>query len=446
PHSGILANSTTPNLNVEKALEPIHFPPALGTALSSVVMESQQMHDRVMQQMVRPAGRTTSVAALAMVCCLAWCAPTHGQPSQDPPAVRCVAFSPDGRLLAACGSNSTRDGVLAVWETEGWGLKHVQNEQAGYPCLEFSPDGRRLALARFAPETHLIDVASGEQIGELDGHAQYSRCVAFTPDGSRIVTGGYDGKVKIWDANTKELSETISGGMGKLYAVDVSADGRLLAVADAGTSHLRLFDLETLREAFVSPRMSSLLTHASFGPRGRLVSVTSWGGFSQVFDAATHELAFKFDTNSSDWTTFSADGSMVAVAARYTVYVYSFPAADELTETKIKRLIAEFQGDEYERRQAAYDELAALGGVCEPFLAAAMDSDDPEMRWRTRRLRDRLMLADAAEQLQIDGRNGCVAFSPDGRLLVAGDAAGNLTAWNVGDWSVARRWRLPVED
>jgi len=357
--------------------------------------------------------------------------------------IRDIAFSPDGNLFAACASTSTSDGVLAIWDANSWAVRHVQREAVGYPRLAFSPDSRIMALARFAPEAHVIDAATGEKVGQVAGHKQYCRSVAFTPDGSRLVTGGYDSTVKIWNVETTKLLETITGPFGKVYEVDVSPDGRLLAVADADKFFLRLFDAESLEEVFASKRMGSLVPHVSFEPAGRLVSASSWGGYSRIYDVATKKLVFELDTNSADWTTFSADGRMIAVASQHSIFVYSFPRADEATERRIRQLIDEFDLESYELREAASRELAALGGVCEPYLAEAMETGGPEVRWRTRRLRDRLMSADAATKLDMEGESACAAFSPDGKLLVGGDQAGNLVAWNVQDWTVARKWTMP---
>ena len=366
--------------------------------------------------------------------------------SQEPRSVRCVGFSPDGKLFAACGSRGTNDGQLAIWETETWKLKIHIRAKAGFPRFAFSPDNQMLALSRFASETHLIDLSSKKKVGELIGHSDYARCVAFSPDGTRIVTGSYDQTVKVWDRKTQELISSISGDFGKIYEVAVSPDGSQLAVADADKNKLRLFDMQKFKEIFTSGRMRSLVPHVSFSPNGKFVSVSSWGGYSRLYNSKTHALESEFQTNSADWSEFSVDGRMLAVAAWKNVYVYSFPDVNQKTVDRIKRLIKQFEDDDYKTRQRASKTLEKIGPAAKPFLLTAMESDNAEVRWRSRRLRDRLATAKGAKSLAMDGRPQCATFSPDGTFLLAGDKPGNLVMWNTSDWRVNRRFALPKID
>ncbi|MFV1968472.1 MAG: WD40 repeat domain-containing protein [Pirellulaceae bacterium] len=373
-----------------------------------------------------------------------WVAHTaRAQPASDRPVIRCVAFSPDGRYFAACGSRHAKDGQLAIWETESWRLTHQQRDTIGYPQLAFSPDSKSLVLSRFAPETHLIDIASGKTTRQFKGRAAHARCVTFTPDGSRVITGNDDRSARIWDVQTGALLETITGDFGNVYDVDVSPDGRLLAIADGEQYLLRLFDLDTLKQVFVTKRMGSLVPQVCFSPDGQRVAASSWGGYSRLYDVATKELRYEFDTNSARSTCFPADGQRIAVAASLKLYVFSFPTADSQLAKRIRQLIREFEQDDYQVREQASRELAALGGVTDPFLRAAIESQNPEVRWRARRLRKRLTSTDGARKLDMDRETECAIFSPNGKLLIGGDKNGNLIAWNVGDWTVAGRWTLP---
>ena len=388
----------------------------------------------------------TYLVLVVMLATIQLAVAVNAQSNDHPPAIRCVAFSPDGKYFAACSSRHLNHGKLAIWDTDSWALKHSRSQPVGFPRLTFSPDSQQLALSRFAPETQLFDVERGVKVGELKGHANHARCAAYTPDGTRIVTGSYDRTVMIWDATSHERLHKIDHGFGKVYEVGVSPDGKLLAIADADSYKLHLIDMDTLEPTFVSNRMGSLVPHVSFSPDGSLISASSWGGYSRHYDVETMELKYELNTNGADWTCFSPDGTLIAVAAQLSVFVYAFPTVDDETEETVRSLISQFQVDDYQDREDASRKLVALGGICEPLLTEAMESRDPEVRWRTRRLRKHLMSTEAARELTLGSESECVAFSPDGTLLVAGDKQGNIVAWNVSDWTVARRLTIPNED
>jgi WD40 repeat protein len=58
----------------------------------------------------------------------------------------------------------------------------------------------------------------------LPGHRWHAISVAWSPDSSRIVSGSYDGTVRIWDAVTGELQQILSGHINSVYSVAWSPD------------------------------------------------------------------------------------------------------------------------------------------------------------------------------------------------------------------------------
>ena len=68
--------------------------------------------------------------------------------------------------------------------------------------MAFSPDGRRIVSGGFDKTVRIWDAGTGQQIGApLTGHTKTVESVAFSPDGRRIASGG-DKTVRIWDAGT----------------------------------------------------------------------------------------------------------------------------------------------------------------------------------------------------------------------------------------------------
>lgn len=363
---------------------------------------------------------------------------TRSEEPGYPPAIRCLSFSPDGRLLAAAASDQFTTGRLAVWDVETLKPRFTHQEPVGFPSVAFSPDGRILALARFAPEAALFDVETGKLLEKLRGHTNHARCVTFSPDGKKLITGSYDRTIKIWDLATRKVEATLEGHSEAVYHVEVSPDGRLLASADARADTARLWDLTTKKQLHAFADLGSLVPHVTFSPDGRLVATASWAGHLSLFDTKSYQRWLRIhEVGGVHWAAFSPDQRWLAVATNApTLRVFNVdtrPAAD--TRAKIEILLAQLKDDSYKVRERATEALAEIGMAAEPRLREAMQSEVPEVRWRARRLRDRLSTPESAVKLQgHQGELESVCFSPDGKLLASGDDAGEIRIWHVGKW------------
>jgi WD40 repeat protein len=191
-----------------------------------------------------PDGRTlAAIGAAAQV--LLWSAPDwHPLPSlvADGGARSDVAFSPDGRRLAVVGNGT---GTPATHSAVVWDLSS-QRIVATLPLTEpvntvaFSPNGTDLAIGSEDPDIELWDISRGT-VTALRGHTGYVRSLAFTPDGARLVSGGNDEFAILWDVSAKALITRLTGHTSELYGVAVSPDGRTIATASRDSSVL-MFD------------------------------------------------------------------------------------------------------------------------------------------------------------------------------------------------------------
>ena len=161
------------------------------------------------------------------------------------PQVRTFAFLSDGSRLV----HGTEDG-LAVRESESLELLgRLRGHQATVREVEVSVDGRWAVSASDDGTVGVWDLQSEKLVRLLQGHQDAVVEVAVTPEADRIVSVSEDGTVRLWSRQSgEELARFERPGRKTPYsAAAISADGRLLAVAEAFLAEqpVVIWDLET---------------------------------------------------------------------------------------------------------------------------------------------------------------------------------------------------------
>jgi sugar lactone lactonase YvrE len=204
-------------------------------------------------------------------------------------AMLAVAFSPDGRRLAAAGA----DGALRVYDTaSGRRLLLVEQHADWVTAVAFSPDGKSIATASRDKSARVFDAATGEMHSAYLGHAGPLFAVAWDAEGKRLFTAGRDREVHVWEpaAEGKKIA-TIGGFGGDLLRLAVSGDSLFSCCADG-----------------------KLRRHATGGSRQLLRAYD--GGADWLYALAVHQPTSRVAVGAFDGTVrlFSVDDDRPAAA------------------------------------------------------------------------------------------------------------------------------------
>jgi hypothetical protein len=165
------------------------------------------------------------------------------------PPVAAVAFSPDGKLLAA-GSY----GRVTVWDLgAAKPVKVLTNVLGAVNDLKFSPDGELLAVAGGQPsargDLRLFDTKEWKLAHSLGGHLDTVSCVSFSPDGAKLLSASFDKTVRLWDVKGQKALHTFTGHSDFVYAVAFGPDGSWYATASKDRTG-RIIDAATGKGLF----------------------------------------------------------------------------------------------------------------------------------------------------------------------------------------------------
>jgi len=186
------------------------------------------------------------------------------------PGITSVTFSPDGSRALLAGY----DGSVRLWDVAAWQEISAFRIPGGAWSAAFSADGQKALTAGGTGNQSIVglwQLPEGTELKRYDGHKLGSWHAMFLPGGRRMISGGQDDALRLWDADSARQLEVLRHD-GQVTRIAVSADGRF-AVAGAWVSKeqhsLKLFQLDPPKELHVFRGPWTPLNAVALSPDGR---------------------------------------------------------------------------------------------------------------------------------------------------------------------------------
>jgi WD40 repeat protein len=224
------------------------------------------------------------------------------------PGVADLAFSPDGKYLAAAVNHPVVGfGSVQLWTSE---LVPVwdRSERDFVRMIAFSPTGKLVAVGTgdSSVSIDVHDATNGREVSRLSTTDSVQNAT-FSPDDQYLVTGSANGTVTLFNVARRTVVYRQAGG-GRVIAVSFTLNS-LRCVSRVTDYVLHVFEGDRKISTIT---MESKVTSAALSPDGRYIAVGA-GGYARIFEAASPEEAWHLQGGANTMhTALSPDGQYVA--------------------------------------------------------------------------------------------------------------------------------------
>jgi dipeptidyl aminopeptidase/acylaminoacyl peptidase len=237
--------------------------------------------------------------------------------------IHSLAFTPDGKTLAAVGGDPARFGEVQIWDLDGRRQRYsivVGNDTLFGGSL--SPDGKLLACGSADKSIRIFDIDSGKEVRKMDHHEDWVLDTVWGLDGLRLVSVGRDRAAKMTEVATGRFIENVNLLREPLTAVvrHPKRDWILTGGAERipylyrmdRPRAMRIADDSTLIRKF--DKQDGPILAVAFSPNGDKIAVAAETGGVRIYDADSGALltSCRGHEGGTYALAFSPDGASLA--------------------------------------------------------------------------------------------------------------------------------------
>jgi len=288
-------------------------------------------------------------------------------------------------------------------------------------CVRVSRNLQQVAAGNASGQVFVIDFSTGTVLGIIEGHREAVSCLAFSPDGTLLVSGGFDQALKVWGISDRGMSSTLDIHDDSVMDLALSPDGVLL-VSATQSGEIRGWGIP-FRDRLI--RMwtghEDAVNDLAFSPDGRFLLSGSDDGSACIWDpmSGTFALALRGHEDSVTAVVWSPDHCRVATGSR--------DGSARLWQASDGKLLGTIGGLSAPVRCLAFSPDGSL-------LALGLDNGDAQLS----------CVSDLRRVCTMSGLSRWVdslAFSPDGAWLACGSEDGAIRVFSVPQCSLVRTIR-----